>query len=67
MVTRNIVLTNAQDQLVQDLIASGRFQNAGEAPRAGLRLLKRGSRIGVHQARIAEGSVIDADWRLCRG
>ncbi|MDU9006683.1 type II toxin-antitoxin system ParD family antitoxin [Sedimentitalea todarodis] len=41
MVTRNVVLTDAQDQLIQGLVASGRFQNASEAMRAGLRLLEQ--------------------------
>lgn len=41
MVTRNVVLTDAQDQMVQALVASGRYQNASEALRAGLRLLER--------------------------
>ena len=42
MVTRNVVLTETQDQLVQALVASGRYQNASEAMRAGLRLLEQG-------------------------
>lgn len=41
MVTRNVVLTETQDQLVQALVMSGRFQNASEALRAGLRLLEQ--------------------------
>ena len=41
MVTRNVVLTDTQDQLVQALVASGRYQNASEAMRAGLRLLEQ--------------------------
>lgn len=40
MATRNVVLTDAQSELVDQLVASGRFQNASEAPRAGLRLLQ---------------------------
>ena len=41
MATRNVVLTDAQSDLVNRLISSGRYQNASEAMRAGLRLLER--------------------------
>ncbi|ESR25324.1 type II toxin-antitoxin system ParD family antitoxin [Lutibaculum baratangense] len=40
MVTRNVVLTAAQSHFVDRLVASGRYQNASEALRAGLRLLQ---------------------------
>ncbi|EEE35455.1 hypothetical protein RKLH11_4132 [Rhodobacteraceae bacterium KLH11] len=73
MVTRNVVLTESQDQLVQNLVASGRYQNASEALRVGLRLLEReeagleslkhGLQEGVAQAQagdLAEGNGTDA-------
>lgn len=73
MVTRNVVLTEAQDQLVQALVASGRYQNVSEAMRAGLRLLEQeeaqladirsGLFEGLQQAErddLAEGSGADA-------
>lgn len=73
MATRNIVLTEQQEKLVQDLVASGRYQNASEALRAGLRLLMREEQLaedlrvrlqaGVDQAvtgERAEGSGADA-------
>lgn len=41
MPTRNVVLTDHQSALVDDLVAKGRYQNASEAMRAGLRLLER--------------------------
>ena len=40
MATRNVVLTESQSALVDRLVASGRYQNASEALRAGLRLLE---------------------------
>lgn len=41
MATRNVVLTDAQSDLVNRLVSAGRYQNASEALRAGLRLLER--------------------------
>jgi len=41
MATRNVVLTDAQSSLVDRLVETGRYQNASEALRAGLRLLER--------------------------
>ena len=73
MVTRNVVLTESQSELVDRLVASGRYQNASEALRAGLRLLEREeselsalrSRLqaglqDAHQGNLAEGSGEDA-------
>lgn len=40
MGTRNVVLTGQQDALLARLVASGRYQNASEAIRHGLRLLE---------------------------
>jgi antitoxin ParD1/3/4 len=39
--TRNAVLTDNQEQLVQSLVESGRYQNASEVIREGLRLIER--------------------------
>lgn len=74
MVTRNVVLTDTQDQRVQTtLVAFGRYQNVSETTRAGLRLLdqeeaqladlRRGLMEGLEQANrgdLAEGSGEDA-------
>ena len=40
MATRNIVLTDHQSQVVDHLVASGRYQNASEVLRAGLRMVE---------------------------
>lgn len=56
MVTRNVVLTEAQDELVQNLVASGRYQNASEAMRAGLRLLEQEEAEAIAlRSQLAEG------------
>lgn len=73
MATRNVVLTETQSDLVDRLVASGRYQNASEALRAGLRLLEREEAdlaalrdrlvTGIEQARaghLADGSGEDA-------
>ena len=39
--TRNVVLTDHQADLVAKLVASGRYQNASEVLREGLRLVER--------------------------
>ena len=41
MPTRNVVLTNHQASLVEQLVTSGRYQNASEVLREGLRLIER--------------------------
>ncbi|MDA3902210.1 MAG: type II toxin-antitoxin system ParD family antitoxin [Desulfuromusa sp.] len=41
MPTRNVVLTNHQNALVEQLVSSGRYQNASEVLREGLRLVER--------------------------
>ncbi len=40
MPTRNIVLSEAQESLIQDLVDTGRYRNVGEVIRAGLHLLQ---------------------------
>jgi antitoxin ParD1/3/4 len=40
MPTRNVVLTDHQEELIEGLVASGRFQNASEVLREGLRLIE---------------------------
>lgn len=44
MPTRNVVLSDRQQQLVQTLVQSGRYQNASEVLREGLRLIEERER-----------------------
>jgi antitoxin ParD1/3/4 len=41
MPTRNVVLTTEQADLIHSLVSSGRYQNASEVIREGLRLIER--------------------------
>jgi antitoxin ParD1/3/4 len=41
MPTRNVVLTDHQATFVEQLVASGRYQNASEVLREGLRMIER--------------------------
>jgi len=44
MPTRNVVLSDHQQQLVESLVQSGRYQNASEVLREGLRLVEERDR-----------------------
>ena len=41
MPTKNVVLTDHQAHFVDDLVTSGRYQNASEVLREGLRMIER--------------------------
>ena len=41
MPTRNVVLTEHQEELLETLVRSGRYQNANEVLRDGLRLVEQ--------------------------
>ncbi|MEO5883081.1 MAG: type II toxin-antitoxin system ParD family antitoxin [Caldimonas sp.] len=45
MPTRNVVLSERQQQLVETLVQSGRYQNASEVLREGLRLIDERERL----------------------
>ena len=51
MPTRNVVLTDRQAEMVERLVDQGRYQNASEVLREGLRLLER--REAEDEARLA--------------
>lgn len=50
MPTRNVVLSDHQHELVEGLVQSGRYQNASEVLREGLRLIEERER--VEQAKL---------------
>lgn len=61
MPTRNVVLTNQQHEFVETLVKSGRYQNASEVLREGLRLVER--REQEDQARLtALRAAVDLGW-----
>ena len=67
MPTRNVSLTGPQDRFVGEAVAGGRYQNASEVVREGLRLLERRER--EDEARLARfrSLIADADAAVARG
>lgn len=60
MPTRNVVLTEAQAKFVEQMVASGHYQNASEVLREGLRLVQareeaRAARLAALREAVAVG------------
>jgi len=51
MPTRNVVLTDYQEKVIETLVGSGRYQNASEVLREGLRLVEQ--RAAEDEAKLA--------------
>ncbi len=67
MPTRNVNLTEYYDQLVEALVTSGRFSNASEVMRAGLRLLEQQAREDQQKLAALRSLASDAFNELDRG
>jgi antitoxin ParD1/3/4 len=66
MPTRNVVLTDHQHEVVERLVNSGRYQNASEVLRDGLRLLEQ--REDVEDAKLdALKAAAQLGWREIDG
>lgn len=50
MPTRNVVVTDHQAEMIEELVESGQYQNASEVLREGLRLLEE--RNATHKAKL---------------
>ncbi len=69
MPTRNIVLTETQARFLEQLVSSGRYQNASEVLREGLRLIQQreeeqAARLNVLREAVAIG-VADVEAGRC--
>jgi len=67
MPTRNVNLTERYDQLVDSLIASGRYKNASEVVRAGLRLLEQSTEEDAAKLNVLRGLASEAFAAVDRG
>ena len=68
MATRNVVLTEHQENMVTGLVSSGRYRNVSEAMRAGLRLLEREeAELAALSQRLAQGVKQAMDGDLAEG
>lgn len=61
MATRNVVLSQHQHELVDSLVASGRYQNASEVLREGLRLLEHQEAEDAARLAVLRGAA-DTGW-----
>jgi antitoxin ParD1/3/4 len=57
MPTRNVVLTDHQAALVEQLVSSGRYQNASEVLREGLRLVEQREAEDAHRLEALRAAV----------
>jgi antitoxin ParD1/3/4 len=67
MPTRNVNLTDHYDQFVESQINSGRYQNASEVMRAGLRLLEQRTREDEEKLTVLRKLVAEGFDELDRG
>jgi antitoxin ParD1/3/4 len=67
MPTRNVVLTDHQAALVEQLVRSGRYQNASEVLRDGLRLLQRRELEEAAKLEAIRGALDEAEAAVAAG
>jgi antitoxin ParD1/3/4 len=67
MPTRNVNLTDYHDQFVNELVTSGKFSDASEVMRAGLRLLEEHAREEQEKLALLRALASDAFGELDRG
>lgn len=57
MPTRNVVITEHQQELIESLVESGRYQNASEVLREGLRLVEQREATDAEKLRLLREAV----------
>ena len=67
MPTRNVVLTDQQAELIEKLVESGRYQNASEVLRDGLRLLQRRELEEAAKLEALRGALDEAEAAIAAG
>ena len=67
MPTRNVVLTDQQAELIEKLVQSGRYQNASEVLRDGLRLLQRRELEETVKLEALRGALDEAEAAIAAG
>lgn len=67
MPTRNVVLTDQQANMVEELVHSGRYQNASEVLRDGLRLLARRDAEDTAKLEALRGALDEAEAAVALG
>jgi antitoxin ParD1/3/4 len=64
MPTRNVVVTDHQAKLIEELVRSGRYQNASEVLREGMRLVERQVAQDAARLKALREAVAQGEWSL---
>ena len=67
MPPRNVVLTEHQANLVETLVSSGRYQNASEVLRDGLRLVEQKEQFAEAKMAALRGALDEAEAAVASG
>ena len=67
MPTRNVQLTDHEESFVENLVASGRYADASEVLRAGLRLLEREASVDAEKLGVLRSLAKESFGSLDRG
>jgi antitoxin ParD1/3/4 len=67
MPTRNVVITDHQAAMVERLVAEGRYQNASEVLREGLRLVEEREGLQERRLRAFDAAIAEGEAALLAG
>lgn len=67
MPTRNVVLTDHHEKVIEELVRSGRYQNASEVLREGIRLIEKREAADKAKLEALRAAIQVADAQIANG